>query len=78
MALRGVSADNAYKVQAWIAGRYRPLITRGNPLHNQVSHSSFGKRRKACETNLDLWLDGNLYPLDPASRKRPKFQSPGE
>ena len=78
MALQGVSEDKTYKIQAWIAGRYRPLITCGNPLHNQVSRSSFGERRKNCETNLDLWLDGNLYPLDPSSRKRPKFQSLAE
>lgn len=76
--LHGLSEKTAYKIQAWIVGRYKPLIIRGTQLDDQISRSSFVYRRRARETHLDLWIDGSLYPRDPSSGKRPKFQSPAQ
>ena len=64
---------NLFKAQASIDSKYAPLIQRGKFLHEQVSRSSFPEKRKAGDTNLDLWLDGSLYPKDIRTGKRPKF-----
>jgi len=69
MALR----DSVYKAQASIDAKYAPLIQRGKFLHEQVLKSSFPEKRKAGLTNLDLWYDASIYPLDPRSKKRPRF-----
>lgn len=64
-----------YKAQASISAKYAPLIQRGKFIHKQVPKSSFPERRKAGDRNIDLWLDGSLYPVDQRSGKRPKFNS---
>jgi len=61
-----------YKVQVAIEGKYRPLIQRGRLLHEQPHRSTFPQKRKGGDTNLDLWLDGSIYPAD-SRGKRPKF-----
>lgn len=62
-----------YKVQVSISGKYRPLILRGHMLHEQTPKSAFPEKRKAGNTNLDLWVDGLIYPTD-SSGKRPRFR----
>ena len=61
-----------YKVQVAINGEYRPLVLRGRLIHEQTPRFVFPEKRKTGETNLDLWLDGSIYPAD-SSGKRPKF-----
>jgi len=46
---------------------------RGRIIHEQIQKSKFSERREAGYTNLDLWLDGKVYPLDPITKKRPQF-----
>ena len=36
-------------------------------MEDQPSSDSFAQRRAASETNIDLWTDGRIYPLDPAT-----------
>jgi len=65
--------DLSYKVQVSIDGKYRPSILRGRLLHEQTHRLEFPSKRKASDTNLDLWLDGSIYPLDSLG-KCPKFR----
>jgi hypothetical protein len=69
-------APGDYKVQAWIGEKYKPLIIRGRPLHEQTYRLIFAEKRRNCDWNIDLWLDGSLYPIDPRSGKRPRIDSP--
>lgn len=69
-------APGDYKVQAWIGEKYKPLIIRGRPLHEQTDRLDFAEKRRNCDQNIDLWLDGSLYPVDPRSGKRPRIDSP--
>lgn len=55
--------------------KYAPLIRRGQRLENQASPESFAERRAASETNIDLWTDGRLYTVDPATRTPPSFRT---
>ena len=75
MALQDTSNLHLYKAQASIATKYAPLVQRGKFLHQQESKSTFAEKQKAGYTNIDLWCDGSIYPIDPRSRKRPKFNS---
>jgi len=67
--------DNSYKLQVAIQGCYRPLIVRGRPPHEQADKTEFSSRRQFGQKNLDLWVDGSLYPMDPMTNKHPKFSS---
>ena len=80
MALRDVTntASTPYIPQIQLAGKYAPLIRRGKTIDSQASRSSFPIRRAAGETNIDLWVDGCLYPVDPATQMPPTFHSTKE
>ena len=69
MAFREVTNLPPYKAQATLDAKYAPVIQRGKFLHEQASKSTFPQRREAGHKNLDLWLDGSLYPRDPETRK---------
>jgi hypothetical protein len=64
-----------YKAQASVSAKYAPLIQRGKFLHEQVSKAVFPERRSAGDTNLDLWLDGSIYPINVQTGKHPRFNS---
>lgn len=67
--------QDVYKIQARVAKKYKPIIVRGHPLHEQPSKLTFPEKRKAGATNLDLWLDGSLYPADAVTQRPPTFHS---
>lgn len=79
MALRDVTnTRNYYVPQVQLDSKYAPLIRRGTPLEAQASRSSFPVRRAAGHTNIDLWVDGRLYRVDPATERPPTFCSTKE
>ena len=79
MALRDVTNTRNYHVpQVQLDSKYAPLIRRGTLLEAQASRSSFPMRRAAGHTNIDLWVDGRLYPVDPATERPPAFRSTKE
>jgi hypothetical protein len=73
MEISDSSADQPYKVQVSLHSQYKPLIKRGRSLDEQPSKSEFPSKRAAGESNLDLWLDGSLYPAETSTRKKPRF-----
>jgi hypothetical protein len=76
MALRDVTnLSSNYIAQIQLEVKYAPLIRRGKSLQEQVPKSSFSKRREAGETNIDLWIDGLLYPVDPSTESPPPFRT---
>ena len=36
-------------------------------MEGQNPKTCFPIKRKACDTNIDLWLDGSIYPTDPST-----------
>ena len=76
MALRDITNIVAFYIpQIKLHPRYAPLIRRGTNLDEQASRSSFPARRAGGETHIDLWVDGNLYPTDPATNSAPAFRT---
>lgn len=61
--------------QIHMDARYLPLVRRGSRLDGQASRSSFAERRARGETHIDLWIDGALYPEDPATKRTPCFNT---
>lgn len=77
MALRDVTniVPGNYAVQISMDKKYTPVIRKGRIIEEQVSRSSFPTRRAAGETHIDLWVDGSLYPPDPATNSPPEFKT---
>lgn len=67
------ASELPYKIQVTLDPKYRSLVVRGRMIHKQLAQSTFPEKRKAGDSNLDLWLDGRIYPVDPLNGKRPKF-----
>ena len=80
MELRDVTntASTRYIPQIQLAGKYAPLIRHGKTFDTQASGISFAAKRAAGDTNIDLWVDGRLYPVDPATQMPPTFRSTKE
>ena len=76
MALRDIS--NTYIPSVRLSSRYAPVIKRGVVLDDQSSRVSFPTRRANGETHIDLWVDGGLYPMDPATNSPPRFSTTKE
>jgi len=76
MALRDVT--NTYTLAVKLTSSYAPVMKRGTLLHEQVSRLTFAARRVAGETHIDLWVDGGLYPVDPATNSPPSFRTTKE
>ena len=72
------TASTRYIPQIQLAGKYAPLIRHGKTFDTQASRSSFAARRAAGDTNIDLWVDGRLYSVDPATQMPPTFRSTKE
>lgn len=67
-------SQGVYTTSTVVPSKYRPLIERGRPLANQTPRSQFPAKRKAGGTNLDLWLDGSIYPQNPITGVVPAFR----
>ena len=61
--------DCPFKVQVSLNSKYQSLIVRGRLIHEQTPRSTFVEKRKRGDSNLDLWLDSSIYPLDPSTGK---------
>ena len=68
-------ANSGYKISATINAMYAPLISRNRAIHDQTPKSNFAQKRESGASNIDLWVDGALYPHDPIDSRRPHFQS---
>lgn len=78
MALQDVTNQekgSSYTTSVALHNRFAPIVKKGVRVDEQLSRSEFPTLREAGATNMDLWLDGNLYPLDPVTRKPPHFQT---
>lgn len=66
--------DGSYTPSCVIPAKYRPCIYRGQRLADQTPRMDFPAKRKAGDTNIDLWLDGSIYPPNPATNAPPPFR----
>jgi hypothetical protein len=67
--------DPPFKIQVALNSKYTPLICKGKLLHKQPQRSTFAENRNTGIYNLDLWVDASIYPLDPETRKKPRFNN---
>jgi hypothetical protein len=77
MALLDVSnIVRAYVPSVVLDSKYAPVFKRGSRIEEgQNPRSSFPIKRKAGDTNIDLWLDGSIYPTDPSTGMPPPFRT---
>lgn len=76
MALQDVAnrgRGSGYTASVALDSKFAPIVKKGVRLDQQVSRLEFPVLRASGATNMDLWLDGNLYPTDPLTRKPPQF-----
>ena len=56
--------------------KYAPVFKRGSRImEGQNPKTCFPIKRKAGDTNIDLWLDGSIYPADPSTGMPPPFRT---
>ena len=66
----------AYVPSVVLDSKYAPVFKRGSRIEEgQNPRSSFPIKRKAGDTNIDLWLDGSIYPTDPSTGMPPPFRT---
>ena len=66
----------AYVPSVVLDSKYAPVFKRGSRIEEgQNPRSSFPIKRKAGDTNIDLWLDGSIYPTDPSTGHPPAFKT---
>lgn len=78
MALQDVTnkgRGSSYTMAVALDGKFTPVVKKGVRLDEQLSKSEFPALRDSGATNIDLWVDGNLYPTDPVTRKPPEFRT---
>lgn len=68
-------ANQTYKISATIGSKYAPLISHSRVVHEQTPKSKFSQMREVGASNIDLWVDGSIYPHNPVDNKRPHFRS---
>lgn len=73
MALRDVT--NTYVPSVRLASIYALVLKRGHLLDERSSCAGFAARRANGEKNIDLWVDGSLYPVDLATSLHPCFRT---
>ena len=65
----------AYVPSVVLDSKYAPVFKRGSRIgEGQNPRTCFPIKRKAGDTNIDLWLDGSIYPIDPSTSMPPPFR----
>lgn len=70
---------NVYNVDTYtpschLLRKYQPVIVRGRPLSEQGWFLDFPTKWKAEDTNIDLWVDGSIYLVNPLTKQPPPFK----
>lgn len=55
--------------------RFAPLIKRGMQLEEQLPQRENSQKRAKGATNVDLWVDGYIYLIDPPKNSPPPLCS---
>lgn len=74
-------ANPVYKISATLGGQYTPLIKRTRDCQVHMSKLELDALRASAAgaSNIDLWVDGSLYPHNPLDlERRPRFKSVSE
>lgn len=61
---------NGYKLFATIAQKYALLVNCSHALHDQTPKAQFPMHWSEGTTNIDLWVNGAIYPHHLDSCKR--------
>jgi len=69
-AHRSLGNCSAFSV---LLAKYRPFICRGQQLIQQIPCFEFPANHLVGNCNLDLWLDGEIYPSNPKIEKTPSI-----
>jgi hypothetical protein len=66
----------SYVPSVVLDSKYAPVFKRGSRIgEGQNPRTCFPIKRKAGDTNIDLWLDGSIYPQDPSTGHPPAFRT---
>ena len=65
--VNGIRAQKKYEAHVLLDPEFAPIMKRGVQLHLQCSSKEFPAKRLLGCKNIDLWIDGSLYPVDPIS-----------
>ena len=66
----------AYVPSVVLDSKYAHVFQRGSRImKGQNPRTCFPIKRKAGDTNIDLWLDGSIYPTDPSTGMPPPFRT---
>lgn len=73
MASEASSKRPLYHLHVELDSEYEPLHKRGKI--SNVPRSALATLRLQGKKNLDLWIDGRLYPVNPNSQSTPPFSN---
>lgn len=73
--ITNIGRGSSYKAAVVLENRFAPVVKKGVRIDSQTSRLEFPALRDSGATNIDLWLDGNMYPADPVTGKPPPFQT---
>ena len=66
----------AYVPSVVLDSKYAPVFKRGSRImEGQNPRTCFPIKHRAGDTNIDLWLDGAIYPTDPSTGMPPPFRT---
>jgi hypothetical protein len=72
--ITNVYNTNTYTLSCRLPGKYWPVIVRCCPLSQQEQLLDFPAKQKVGNTNINLWVDGSIYPLNPLIKEPPSFK----
>ena len=74
--LDATNIPRAYVPSVVLDSKYAPVFKRGcRIMEGQDPRTCFPIKRKAGDTNIDLWLDGSIYPTNPSTGMPPPFRT---
>ena len=71
--ITNIGKGSLYTAAVVLDSKFAPIVKKGVRIDQQPSKAEFPALRDFGATNIDLWLDGNLYPTDLVMGKPPQF-----
>ena len=69
--ITNIGKGSLYTAAVVLDSKFALVVKKGVRIDQQPSRAKFPALRDSRATNIDLWLDGNLYPIDPVTGKPP-------
>ena len=73
--ITNIGKGSLYTAAVVLDSKFTPVVKKGVRIDQQPLRAEFPALRDSGATNIDLWLDDNLYPIDPVTGKPPQFHT---